>query len=212
MPGLSRTPPVNVDRALPRLVGRPGGSVSRTVSAHAVRTSLLRAAEIALVDLRDEATFAGAPALRGAASRPLVSRSKRATSSAPGYADRRLHGDAGSGRAAVPSFQARILGYSDVRVLAGGLASWRDSGFELFERQLVQQGFRRARRGAASTPYRVGPTTWKIAPRLAAPTSLWWTRGVQVNTRRCRSTRAPTCPGAELVLRAGDVSLSARRR
>jgi rhodanese-related sulfurtransferase len=106
--------------------------MSRTISPQAVRAALLTRAEIALIDVREEAVFAGGHPLF-AAQIPL----ERIQIEAPVRLPRRdvpivLYDDIeGLTGAAAERFHA--LGYSNVSVLEGGLAGWRDAGYELFE-------------------------------------------------------------------------------
>lgn len=96
-----------------------------------VRAALLARHEIALIDLRDEDSFAhGHPLF--AAQIPL----DRIAIEAPVRLPRRdvpvvLYDD-GEGLTADAADALTALGYSDVSVLDGGLAGWRAAGFELF--------------------------------------------------------------------------------
>jgi len=96
-----------------------------------VRRALLARAEIALLDVRQESRFAtGHPLF--AASFPLghleaqaAGRLPRRTAPIVLYGDDADHAAAAAGRLAA-------LGYTDVSLLAGGLASWAGDGGELF--------------------------------------------------------------------------------
>ena len=101
------------------------------VTPAAVRGALLARAEIALLDVRQEGPFAeGHPLF--AASFPLGRLEALAWERLP----RRsvpvvVYGD-GSGDAEAAARRLRRLGYTDVSVLAGGLAGWTAAGGELF--------------------------------------------------------------------------------
>jgi rhodanese-related sulfurtransferase len=96
-----------------------------------IRAALLAREELALVDVREEAPFATAHPLF-AANIPLsklelevLSRIPRKTTAITLY-------DNGEGLAQRAIAPLLALGYSDVALLEGGLAGWRDAGGELF--------------------------------------------------------------------------------
>lgn len=97
-----------------------------------IRRALLTNREIALIDLREEAEFAlGHPLF--AAQIPL----RRLETEAEWRLPRRdvtvvLYGD-DDGLVEPAITTLRALGYTDVHALEGGLAGWRDAGYELFE-------------------------------------------------------------------------------
>lgn len=97
-----------------------------------IRHALLTNREIALIDLREEAEFAlGHPLF--AAQIPL----RRLETEAEWRLPRRdvtvvLYGD-DDGLVEPAITTLRALGYTDVHALEGGLAGWRDAGYELFE-------------------------------------------------------------------------------
>ncbi|WP_157218875.1 rhodanese-like domain-containing protein [Flavisphingomonas formosensis] len=106
--------------------------MTQTYTPAAVRQALLLRAEIALIDVREEAAFAtGHPLF--AAQIPL----ERIQIEAPSRLPRRdvpiiLYDDVeGFTDAAAERFAA--LGYSRVHRLEGGLSGWRNAGYELFE-------------------------------------------------------------------------------
>jgi rhodanese-related sulfurtransferase len=102
------------------------------VNPHDIRSALLLRQEIALLDVRHEATFAtGHPlfAANMAADRIAIEAALRLPrKNAPIV----LYDD-GEGLAAQASAQLDSLGYTDVRVLAGGLKAWREAGYEIFQ-------------------------------------------------------------------------------
>ena len=101
------------------------------VSVHEIRAALQLRQEVALLDLREEASFAlGHPLF--AAQLPL----DRLELEAPARIPRKetevvlygAEGDAERGKTKLEQ-----LGYSRVALLEGGLPAWRAAGFELFE-------------------------------------------------------------------------------
>ena len=105
--------------------------MSALISVHEVRAALQLRQELALVDLREEASFAlGHPLF--AAQLPL----DRIEREAPVRIPRKdtviaLYGDEGDAERAREKFEQ--LGYSRVALLEGGLDAWKAAGFELFE-------------------------------------------------------------------------------
>src|ERR1700728_4802578 len=103
-----------------------------TKTPRSVRRALLARAEIALLDVRHESRFAtGHPLF--AASFPLGQLEAQAADRLP----RRtvpivVYGD-GVDDALAGARRLRELGYTDVSLLAGGLAGWTADGGELFE-------------------------------------------------------------------------------
>jgi rhodanese-related sulfurtransferase len=108
-----------------------------SITPQQVRGALLARDEIALIDLREEAAFAlGHPLF--AAQIPL----RRLAVEAPWRIPRRdtpvvvydnAEGDGGEALVAGAIDELRRLGFTEVSLLAGGLAGWRDAGFELFQ-------------------------------------------------------------------------------
>ena len=114
---------------------QPADSTQRFAAAsyHDVRARLLAGDEIALLDVREEDPYAHGHPL-WAANFPLSKLELDAWTRIP----RRdtpivVYGDAG-GEDLAPRAAATLarLGYTDVRLLDGGLAGWRDAGGELF--------------------------------------------------------------------------------
>jgi rhodanese-related sulfurtransferase len=106
--------------------------MTATATPAEIRAALLTRAEIALIDLREEAAFAtGHPLF--AAQIPL----ERLELEPPARLPRRdapiILYDDGEHLAYVAAGRFRALGYSNVRILDGGLGGWREAGYELFE-------------------------------------------------------------------------------
>jgi len=105
--------------------------MTTALSPQELRTALLLRHELALIDLRDEASFAlGHPLF--AAQLPL----DRLELEAPVRIPRRdtlvvLYGDEGDAEQGKAKLEQ--LGYSRVALLQGGLNAWKAAGFELFE-------------------------------------------------------------------------------
>ena len=103
-----------------------------TVTPSQVRTALLLRDEIALLDLRHEATFAtGHPlfAANMAADRiALEAEMRLPRKDAPIVVY-----DAGEGLVSEAADRLAALGYSNVRALEGGLEGWQAAGYELFQ-------------------------------------------------------------------------------
>jgi rhodanese-related sulfurtransferase len=102
------------------------------VTPSEVRTALLLREEIALLDVRHEATFAtGHPlfAANMAAGRiALEAEARLPRKDVPIV----LYED-GEGLVDAAADQLAALGYSNIRQLAGGLRGWKQAGFELFQ-------------------------------------------------------------------------------
>lgn len=97
-----------------------------------VRHALLTNREIALIDLREEAEFAlGHPLF--AAQIPLRRLEIEAEWRLPRRDVTVVLYDDGDGLVEPAIATLRGLGYTDVHALEGGLAGWRDAGYELFE-------------------------------------------------------------------------------
>ncbi|MGD0678117.1 MAG: rhodanese-like domain-containing protein [Polyangiaceae bacterium] len=106
--------------------------MSPTISARDLRLALLTRREVALLDLRDESAFARAHPLFAGQLPPdridveTAARVPRRDALVVVYDD-------GQGRVAHACDRLGTLGYSRVYAMAGGLAGWRNEGFELFE-------------------------------------------------------------------------------
>lgn len=103
-----------------------------TITPQAVRHALLTRAEIAILDLRDEHGFAqGHPLF--AAQLPIDRIQVEAEARLPRKDVTIVLYDGGEGLTSRAAETFRTLGYSDVRVLEGGLGGWRAAGYELFQ-------------------------------------------------------------------------------
>src|SRR5262245_7748323 len=103
-----------------------------TVTASQVRCALLLRDEIALLDLRHEAAFAtGHPLFAANMSAERIA--LEAETRLPRKDVPIVIYDAGEGLVAQAAERLKVLGYSNVRQLEGGLQGWKQSGFELFQ-------------------------------------------------------------------------------
>lgn len=102
------------------------------LSPAAVRLELIARREIALIDLREEAEFArGHPLF--ASQMPLSRLELEALECLPRRDTLIVLLDNGENLVPRAFRVLRALGYSNVHALEGGLAGWRDAGFELFQ-------------------------------------------------------------------------------
>ncbi|MCK1512805.1 thiosulfate sulfurtransferase [Bradyrhizobium sp. 190] len=103
-----------------------------SVTPSEIRTALLLREEIALLDVRHEAVFAtGHPlfAANMAADRiTLEAEARMPRKDLPIV----LYDD-GEGLVAMAADRLKALGYTDVRLLEGGLQGWKQAGYELFQ-------------------------------------------------------------------------------
>ena len=103
-----------------------------SVSPSQIRTALLLREEIALLDVRHEAAFAtGHPlfAANMAAGRiALEAEARMPRKDVP-----IVIYDDGEGLVGAAADRLKVLGYSNVRQLDGGLQGWRSAGYELFQ-------------------------------------------------------------------------------
>ena len=103
-----------------------------TITPADVRRTLLLRGEIALLDVRHEATFATAHPLFAAnmaADRIAIEAEARL----PRKDVPIVLYDDGEGLVALAADRLAALGYTNVRSLEGGLAAWRAAGYELFQ-------------------------------------------------------------------------------
>jgi rhodanese-related sulfurtransferase len=165
-----------------------------------VRDRLLARAEIALLDLREEAAHAEAHPLF-AANLPLSALEEEAAWRLPRRDVPVVLIDAGEGLAERGARRLAALGYTDVALLAGGLAGWAAAGYELFQDvnsfskafgELVE-----ARRHTPSLPAE------EVRARLDRGENLVVLDARRFDEYRTMSVpRGISVPGAELVLRA----------
>ncbi|QWA31053.1 rhodanese-related sulfurtransferase [Pseudomonas sp. RC3H12] len=98
---------------------------------HAIRAALLAGQELALLDVREEDPFAQAHPLF-AANVPLSRLELEIYARVPRRDTPITVYDDGEGLASTAAQRLLALGYTDVALLDGGLAGWREAGGELF--------------------------------------------------------------------------------
>lgn len=171
-----------------------------TITPEHVRAALLARAEIAIIDVRDEAQFATAHPLF-AAQIPLARLAIEAPWRLPRKDTLITVYDEGEGLAAQAVAQLRDLGFTNVQELDGGLAAWRGAGYEVFEDvnsyskafgELVEH-----RRGTPSLP---AGDVHALIDEKADIAILDARRFEEYATMSIPTARS--VPGAELVLRA----------
>lgn len=169
-----------------------------------VRLELIARREIALIDLREEGVFArGHPLF--AASLPLSRLELEVLDRIPRKATPIVIYGNGEGLSAYGAERLAALGYSDVRVLDGGLDGWAAAGFELFlDVNSYSKAFGELVEARAHTP---GILPEELKARLDRREDL-----VVLDARRFEEYRTMSIPsgvsvpGAELVLRAREIA------
>ncbi len=102
-----------------------------TRSRHDIRHALLQHDEVALIDVREEAQYAAGHPLF-AVNIPLSKLEIEVLNRLPRFAIPLTVYDNGEGLAQVAAQRLRKLGFTDVALLEKGLQGWRESGGELF--------------------------------------------------------------------------------
>jgi rhodanese-related sulfurtransferase len=174
------------------------------VSPQDIRRALLLRQEIALLDVRHEATFAtGHPlfAANMAAARIAIEAALRLPrKNAPIV----LYDD-GEGLTAQASAQLDSLGYTDVRVLAGGLRAWREAGYEIFQDvNSYAKAFGELVETRRHTPSLGADEVASLIAQKADIAILDVRRFDEYTTMNIPGS--VSVPGAELVLRAGNAA------
>jgi rhodanese-related sulfurtransferase len=174
------------------------------VAPRDVRLDLLARREIALLDLRDEDPFAKDHPLF-AANLPLSRLELEMLDRLPRKDVRIVLYDDGEGLVAPAAARLRVLGYTNLRALEGGLAGWRAAGLELFQDvnsaskafgELVEH-----RRRTPSLPAGQAKALIDHEPNLVVLDARRWDEYQTMSIPRSVST-----PGAELVLRAAEIA------
>jgi len=171
-----------------------------TVSPAEVRFAWISRAELALVDLREEAPFAKAHPLF-AACLPLSRLELEALDAIPRRATPIVLYDDGEGLVETAAARLAALGYTDVRALEGGLQGWRDAGLELFQDvNSASKAFGELVEHRRHTPFITPETLQAQLDRSANLVVLDARRYDEFNTMSIPT--GVSTPGAELVLRA----------
>lgn len=175
-----------------------------SVTPQDIRRALLFRKEIALLDVRHEAVFAkGHPlfAANMAADRIAIEAEVRL----PRKDVPIVLYDDGEGLTAQASVQLNALGYTDVRVLAGGLQAWRDAGYEVFQDvNSYAKAFGELVEARRHTPSLSADEVASLIADKADIAVLDVRRFDEYTTMNIPGS--VSVPGAELVLRAGQAA------
>jgi len=165
-----------------------------------IRKLLLARQEVALIDVREEAEFAlGHPLF--AAQIPLRRIAEEARWRIPRPETPVIVYDNGEGLAASAAMALRDLGFTQVAEMTGGLAGWRDAGYELFEDvNSYSKAFGELVEHRRHTPSLPAPDVQALIDEKADIAILDARRFDEYATMSIPTGRS--VPGAELVLRA----------
>jgi len=175
----------------------------RTIGAAELKAALHDGGEIALLDAREEVPF-DARHLLMAACVPLSRLELLVDACVPRRSTRVVCCDDGEGLAERAASRMASLGYSDVAVLAGGIAAWETAGFRLYSGVHVP-----SKAFAEVVEHRAG-TPWITAEELKdlidsrADIALFDSRSYEEFHVNSIPT-AISVPGAELVYRFADL-------
>lgn len=175
-----------------------------TKTAHEVREDLLAGREIALLDVREEEPHANGHPLF--AANLAVSRIElEAYTRLPQWGAPIVLFDDGEGYTIRAAQTLTAMGYTDVRLLAGGLQGWRDAGYEVFrDVNAPSKAFGELVESKRHTP---SLSAQQVQAMIAGKTDY-----VIVDARRYdefQTMSIPTAvsvPGAELVLRIRELA------
>lgn len=176
----------------------------KTIDAPRLSTALDGSEEIALIDVREQSEYgASHPIL--AANIPLGQLEMRVGEQIPRRTTPIVVADAGEGLAQRAAALLEGFGYTDVSVLEGGTPAWADAGFELFSGMYVpSKAFGEFVEHAYDTP---SVSADELKAMMDGGEKL-----VVLDSRpmdEYRVMNIPTgidVPGAELVLRVGEVA------
>jgi rhodanese-related sulfurtransferase len=175
-----------------------------SVTPSQVRCALLLRDEIALLDVRHEASFAtGHPlfAANMAAERIVLEAETRL----PRKDVPIVVYDAGEGLVALAAERLEALGYTDVRQLDGGLRGWQAAGYELFQDvNSYAKAFGELVESRRHTPSLPADEVARLIARKANIAVLDVRRFDEYATMNIPGS--VSVPGAELVLRAGSIA------
>ena len=174
--------------------------MTQTTTYQEIRQALLQHREIALLDVREEDPFARSHPLF-AANLPAARIELDAWTRIPRRATPVVLYDNGEGLAAPAAEKFRQLGYTDVRLLQGGLQGWRDAGGELFiDVNVPSKAFGELVESQRHTPSLSAPEVKQLLDHQADVVVLDARRFDEYQTMSIPT--GISVPGAELVLRA----------
>ncbi|MBD8123366.1 rhodanese homology domain-containing protein [Pseudomonas lutea] len=169
-----------------------------------VRQALLAHEEVALVDVREEAPFAEAHPLF-AANIPLSKLELEVLARIPRRDTAITLYDNGEGLAERALARLQSLGYSDVKLLVGGLQGWRDAGGELFiDVNVPSKAFGELVEHYRHTPSLAAEELKQLLDAKADVVVLDARRFDEYQTMSIPN--GVSVPGAELVLRARELA------
>ncbi|NMG77239.1 rhodanese-related sulfurtransferase [Aromatoleum diolicum] len=169
-----------------------------------VRAALLERREIALLDVREEDPHAQAHPLF-AANFPLGRIELDAYAKIPRRDVPIVVLDDGEGLAETSAARLAALGYTDVAVLAGGVAGWREAGGELFrDVNVPSKAFGELVEAERHTPSLAAEEVRGLLDRHADVVIVDARRFDEYHTMSIPS--ATSVPGAELVLRIAELA------
>ena len=178
--------------------------VAALLSPRDLKAMLRDGGELSLIDVREEGDF-GRNHLLFACNLPLSRLEMRIDALVPRRSTRMVLCDADDGLAQRAVRRLAKLGYGNLAVLAGGVAAWKDAGYELFSGVNVpSKAFGEFIEHHDDTPRF---TAEEVKAAIDAGTDM-----VILDSRPMSEYRAmniPTgidCPGAELVYRVHDVA------
>ncbi len=177
-----------------------------TVSAAALKQMLLDDDELALLDVREEGVFARAHLLY-ACPLPLSRFELRIADLVPRRSVRIVLCDGREGLADKAAARLRQFGYRDVSILGGGINSWKDAGYELFNGVNVpSKAFGEFIEHEYHTP---SISADELKAKLDAGENLVVLDSRPAEEYEAMSIPAAICvPGAELVYRVRDIAPS----
>ena len=169
-----------------------------------VRAALLARDEIALLDVREEDPFAQSHPL-WAANLSLSKLELEAWGRIPRRDTRIVVYDDGEGLAERAVERLTVLGYTDVNLLDGGLAGWRDSGGELFrDVNVPSKSFGELVEARRHTPSLSAEEVQSLLLQSADVVVLDARRFDEYQTMNIPGSTS--VPGGELVLRARELA------
>ena len=186
--------------------GKPMSENYSPISAEELRKALDGEDELAIIDFREEGSFAPAHLLH-ACNIPLSRLELSIRDLVPRMATRIVATDNGDGLAERGAERLRELGYTDIALFANGVEAWRQAGYEVFSGfNVPSKAFGEYVEHAYDTP---SVSAEELKEMLDGPDPV-----VVLDSRpmdEFRNMNIPTgtcCPGAELVYRVHDLAPS----